>query len=118
MILRTDNPAHGGAVPTQVGAHFQVLGDGQGAKEVPSLRHRGDAEGDPAAGRGAADQPAAELNCTLWARHQAGDSPDDAGLACAVGPQERDHLALLHLEREGANRLQQPVGNVEVTYGE
>ena len=54
----------------------------------------------------ARDVPAREADRSAVRHHRAGDEVEQRGLAGAVGPDQRDDLALVHLERGFSDRLQ------------
>ena len=70
-----------------------VLARGQGTDEQQFLGDDGDAVGDRLAGRGEANGPAVELELAREALDLAGQDADQRGLARAVLPDQRVHLA-------------------------
>src|SRR5690606_35856034 len=98
-----------GAGPPAVGAGEQVLLDGERAEQPPPLRHQRDARRDPPVRGEAGDVAAGEVNGPRGGGVEPGQGPQQRGLARAVGPDDRQHLAALHLEAEPVHGAQQAV---------
>jgi hypothetical protein len=96
-----------------VGAEQEVLGDGHERKEATALGHLHDAELDPAMRRHPCEVFAAEQHAAATRGQQPRDHADGRALARGVGPHQRHHLAIRHLDGDREERLQVAVEGVD-----
>ena len=83
-----------------VGAHQNVLDDAHLGEEAQVLEGAGDAAGDDLLRRFAVDALIQEGDCTVGDLIDAGEHVEHGGLARAVGADQRDDLALIHMEAD------------------
>src|SRR5439155_792081 len=83
----------------------QVLDDAHEGEQAAPLRHLDDPALDPPMRGDGGQILAAEEDASPPRRHEAGDDAQRGGLARSVGADERDDLALAHLERDRRERL-------------
>ena len=101
-------------VLAEVRAHGEVFRHGHAREHLPALRHMRKAHGDDAAGvRLAQVVPVVDHGAALNG-HKAGDGVQRGGLAGAVGPDERDDLAVVDLHADAAQRLHGAVGHLQI----
>src|SRR5439155_27380669 len=92
----------GGAVAAHVGAHVEILLDGEVGKHAPSLRAVRDAGGEHGRRLEAGDVAAVEQDPSGRGADETGDRAQRAGLSGAVGAEQADELARAHLEVDPA----------------
>src|SRR5512144_1841005 len=68
---------------------------------------------DDALGGPAVDAPAAEPDLARDAHARVADRAQRRGLAGAVGPEQRDHAAVRHLERDAAQHIRGAVRRID-----
>jgi hypothetical protein len=96
-----------------VRAELEVLEHRELRPQLAPLRHERDAEGR-APGRGDARQRlAAEEDLAAAGRAHAADRAQRRRLPRAVRAEQRDHLPLVHLERQAVEHLRVAVGDVD-----
>ncbi len=87
-------------------ADFEIFVDREIGKDAPLFRHVTEPAADDGMGRLIRDVPALEHDAAGAAFDQPDDGAEGSGLAGAVAPEQRDHLALADLERD----VEQDVG--------
>ena len=102
-----------GARARHVGAHLQIVVDGQPRKQPAVFRHMGDAEIDDAMRRRRQHVGAFHRDRASGRPDQAGDHAHQRGLAGAVGADHADRLARLDLEVDAEQRLEGAVARVD-----
>ncbi len=103
-----------GAIRARIGAHREVLGDGQERKYLPPFHHEADAEPCHAIGAQAVDLAAGEDDRALVGIEQASDRLEHRRLACAVRAEHGDDAARLNLKAHAANRQHRTVIGLEI----
>ncbi len=98
----------------QIAAEFEVLLDRHLGKEPPPLRHQRDAVAAIGVRLDLGHVGAIEAQCALAAAQQARDGVDQRRLARAVGPDHRDDLAAVDVERGVPHRRRVAVADMEV----
>ena len=91
---------HERLVVDRVGAHVQVLLDGQLREDAPPLGHLHHAARDHLVRSHVSDVLAVEVNAAFLGHEQAADRVERRRLAGAVGPDERHDLALVDGQRD------------------
>ena len=95
-------------------AHLEVLRHGHRAEDALAARQEMDAEPRTLLGRGVGDVPTVEADRATRRDLQAGGDVQRRRLPGPVGPEEREHLAPLHLEVDAEEDLDVPVAEVDV----
>jgi hypothetical protein len=85
-------------VAARPGAEQQVVADGLAGEYPPPLGRVGDAERNGFRRADAGQVGTVEVDGPLGGFDDAADGPEQGGLACAVGAEQGDHLAGLHLD--------------------
>ena len=106
-----------GFVAPDPSAELQVLHHGQSAEDAAPLRNVGETEAEDAVGGHPAHVAPLENDRTLERQH-AGDRAEGSGLACAVGPDEGEDFALLHVEADVFDRADIAVADHEIFHPE
>ena len=92
-------------------AHLQVLLHAHAGEHVAAFRHMGHAQRDDLV-RMRFEQIVAIIgNAAGFGRHQTGDGVQGGGLAGAVGSDQGDDLAVVHLEANALDRVDRAIGN-------
>ncbi len=92
--------AHALDVPAQKGAEVQIFLDAHIGKDETPLGHLGNAEHDDFMRRKFVDGPAVPEDLPAPGAQDAADGHQRGGFARAVGADERDDLAVVHMERD------------------
>lgn len=103
-----------GFIPTEVGAHPEVLLHGQVGEDHAAFRHMAEALGDHGVRGLVGDFLPVILHLTATGADEPGDGAEGGGLACAVGPDERDDGLLRHLQGHPVQSLDRSVGDFEL----
>src|SRR5216684_4039822 len=99
-------------------AEAQVLLHRQAREDVPPLRDMGEPERDQRLRLVALDGRAIEDDRAALRPDEAGDDAQSGGLAGAVRAEERDDLALAHLQRDAVQGAHGAVGGMHVSQDE
>src|SRR6266481_1025984 len=110
----TENGVDRQAAGPDLGGQQQVFLDVQARKDAPLLRAEGQAEARDPIGPERRQLLPAEADRPLAAGDHAHDRLERRGLARAVAPEERHHLALPHLEVDAVEDVRLAVPGVEV----
>jgi hypothetical protein len=100
-------------IPPHVGAHLQILVDGEIRKHPAALRAVRDTELEDFGGLMSVNVAAREDDAALSGAQQPRDRPQGGRLAGAVGAEEADELAFLDLEIQAAQGRDRPVRRVD-----
>ena len=101
-------------VLAEIRAHGKVLRNGHAREHLPALRHVRKTHGDDAAWVRLAQIVPVVDHGAAFDGHEAGDGVQRGGLAGAVGPDERDDLAVVDLHTDAAQRLHGAVGHLQI----
>ncbi len=104
-------------VVLQIGAHREILVDGEIRENHPALRHMAKSARHDPMRRQRRDVFAEKRDLARLRSQQSGDRAQRGGLPRAVAADQRDDRALLDLERDAAERGDRAVGNVEIGDG-
>ena len=104
----------GAAVLARERPHLQVLLDVHPREHPAALGALADAERHDLVRLAAVDPLAAQPDLALARSEEAGDRAQRRGLAGAVGPDQRDDLALIDREADAAQRVDRAVVGVDV----
>src|SRR5437879_10783190 len=100
------------AVAPRERAHLQVLGNGHAGEQTPPLRHQGEPAPGQLMGGDGVDGLAEQLDRST-PRQQARDRLQRARLAGAIGADQRDQLAGLHLQIDRLDGLDGAVADTQ-----
>ncbi len=103
-------------VRTLVGAHLEVLADAHAREQPAPFGGLGDPHLDDVVRRLRGDLAALEADRAAPRPVQAVDRAERRRLAGAVGPDQRDDLALAHLQRDTLDRVDGAVVGVDVVH--
>ena len=104
----------GSLVVLQEGAHGEIFGDGEVAKNHAALGDVAESAGDDLVRRQAGDVLAAEGDAAAFRADQAGEGVQRGGLARSVAAEERDNRALRNLKGDAAQRVDGTVADGEI----
>jgi hypothetical protein len=102
-----------GFVAADVGAHLQVFSDGHAGEHAAAFGHHGQPLPDQIPGALAPDALAQVFDVAIVDRQDAGDGFHRGGLARSVGADQRDQLALVHLEIHALDGLDAAIGHLQ-----
>src|SRR5207237_9990976 len=95
-----ERAGHARGIALRVGAHLEVLEHRHLREDDAALRHIGEAAAQDEVGPHAGDLLAVEDHTALARAEEADDRLERRRLAGAVGPDNADNLARVHLERD------------------
>ena len=95
---------------------LQVLPHREVVEDAVATGQQLDAQSGPLLGRHERDRSAVEAHDAVGRSAQPGDDPQDRRLPGAVGPEQGEHLARLHLEADVEEDLDLAVGEVDVAH--
>jgi hypothetical protein len=102
-----------GAIVARVGAHGEILLDGELREDAASLGDHHQAAARDAVHALACDVVAVEQHAPRGRGHEAGDRAQRRGLACAVGADEAHQLAVLDLQVDALDGADSTVGDLQ-----
>jgi hypothetical protein len=105
-----------GLVLDREGPHAEVLLDRQPSEHATTLGDLHDAQRDHVMGRHVGQVLSVETDGSLSGDEEAADRVEGGGLACAVGADERDDLALFDRQGDPLERVDVAVVGVEVVH--
>ena len=100
-------------IAARIGAHLEVLMDGQADKNLPALRHQNETLVYPPGRAPAVDRFPGEANFSGRGPDRTLDCFQQRALAGAVGPEHGDNLALADGEAHRLDRMVAPVADVK-----
>ena len=106
------------AVGAGIGAHAQVLVDGEERKHLPALRHMADAEPRHPVRVESGDVVASEVDAALLRIHRRADGLQHRGFAGPVGAEDGHDVRLAHCERDASDGHDGAVVGLDVAQGE